>query len=111
METLPLCPKCSLEEDLKKKKDYQHHNSELYDFLLTFLDKSSAKLCQLEAPGNGWKSVKVVRHHHMGSVEDNGMLALMNLCSISKESEETLTEYQIRLKTLMKTVKASMGVI
>ena len=43
----------------------------------------------------------------MGSVQDNGMLALMKLVSITKESEETLTDYQIRLKTLVKTVEQS----
>ena len=43
----------------------------------------------------------------MGSVQDNSMLALMKLVSITKESEETLTDYQNRQKTMMKTVKAS----
>ena len=101
------CAMGETEDELKKIKDWETNNNELFEFLLTFLDKASAKMCQRDAPDNGWKAIKILKHHHMGSVEDNGMLALMNLCSISKESEETLTEYQIRLKTLMKTVEAS----
>ena len=101
------CAMVETQEDLEKIDDHETHNAELYDFLVMFLDKTSARLAMQEARGNGWKAVKVVKHHHMGSVEDNGMLALMNLVSISKESEETLTEYQIRLKTLVQTVEAS----
>ena len=101
------CAMVEKEEDLAKITDHEKHNADLYDFLVMFLDNASAGLVMREARGNGWKAVKVVKHHHMGSVEDNGMLALMNLVSITKESEETLTDYQIRLKTLVKTVNAS----
>ena len=99
------CAMVEKEEDKSKIANFEDHNYELYEFLVLFLDPETAKLVMLEARGDGVEAIKAIKHHHLGSVHDNGMLAMMNLVSITKESEETLTDYQIRLKALVKTVE------
>ena len=63
-----LCAMVEKDEDKTKITDFENHNYELYEFLILFLDSETARLVLLEAQGDRVKAIKVIKHHHMGSV-------------------------------------------
>ena len=101
------CAEVGTVEDLKKLEKWEEHNKALYNFFIEILDRTTGKLVIREAKGDGHKALRVIKEHHLGCIKDNGMLALMNLVTISMDADQSLTEYQQKLKELNAKVKES----
>ena len=101
------CAKAGTVDDLKKIDKWQEANEGLYNFFIETLDKKTGKLIIREAKDDGYKALRVIKDHHVGCVKNNGMLALFELVTIAMKPDQTLTDYQIKLKELNAEVKES----
>ena len=101
------CAKVETVEDLKKIQGWADHNEALYNFFIETVDKKTGKLIIREANGDGYKALRVIKEHHLGCLKDNGMLALLKLVTISMDADQSLTDYQTKLKELNAKVKES----
>ena len=72
-------------------------NEECYAELIQFLDDKSLSLVMREAADDGSKALQILRSHYASQGKPRIIALYTELTSLKKESEETVTDYIIRL--------------
>ena len=74
-------------------------NAEAFAELIQFLDDKSLSLVMRDAMDNGKKALEILRQHYAGSGKPRIISLYTELTSLTKRSDESVTDYVIRAET------------
>ncbi|KAJ8346770.1 hypothetical protein SKAU_G00281710 [Synaphobranchus kaupii] len=86
-------------------------NAECYAELIQFLDDKSLSLVMREAADDGRKALKILRDHYASQGKPRVISLYNELCSLKKESDETITDYIIRAEKAVTALRNTKQVI
>lgn len=81
-------------------EDFYSKNEEAFAELIQFLDDRSLSLVMRDAVDDGREALKILRSHYAGTGKPRIIALYTELTSLSKGSDETITDYIIKAETV-----------
>ncbi|XP_061748966.1 uncharacterized protein LOC133547165 [Nerophis ophidion] len=86
-------------------------NAECFAELIQFLDDKSLSLVMRDAADDGRKALQILRRHYASDGKPRIISLYNELCSLKKNSEETITDYIIRAEKIVTSLRNTKQVI
>ena len=82
-------------------------NEEVYAELIQLLDDTSLTLVMRDAEDDGRKAFEILQNHYMGASKPRIIALYMELTTLSKTRDESLTNYMLRAETAAAALKTN----